>query len=88
MDDVEVLLLVDIFKLGVPKAHLSGLVIELILAPGEVEAVGGCVRAPSHEQAFHAGVVARAVAAHLAGVEGQVFNLPGGQLRPAKGLRQ
>ncbi|MCY1440593.1 hypothetical protein D9M71_568760 [compost metagenome] len=88
MDHVQVLLLVDILKLGIPKAHLRGLVIELVLAAGEVETVRSGVGASAHEQALHAGVVTRAVAAKLAGIEGQVLDFPRGDLRPAKGLWQ
>ncbi|MNN99673.1 hypothetical protein D3C81_2193840 [compost metagenome] len=76
MQHIQVLLLVDILQLGMPQAHLGGLVIELVFTPGEVEAIRGRAGPPGHEHALHAGVVARAVAAKLPGVEGQVGNFP------------
>ncbi|MNS38878.1 hypothetical protein D3C72_711430 [compost metagenome] len=76
MDHIQVLLLVDVFELGVPKAHLCGLVVELVLAPGEVESIRGRSWAPSHEHVIHAGIITRAVAPELAGVERKVFHFP------------
>ncbi|CAI8959709.1 hypothetical protein EMIT0357P_60090 [Pseudomonas marginalis] len=85
---VEVLLLVDIGQLGVPHADLGALVVEGVFAAAEVEAIGGERGFAVHEHVFHARVVARAVAAKLAAVEGQAGDFAGRHLAAAKGLGQ
>jgi len=88
MHQVEVLLAVDVFELGVPQADHGALVVEGIFTAAEVEAVGGEGRAAVERHVFHARVVARAVAAELAGIQGQALDFFRGDLATTEGLRQ
>ncbi|MNZ49631.1 hypothetical protein D3C78_674060 [compost metagenome] len=85
---LQVLLLVDVLQLGAPQADQGAVLIEAIFAADEVEAVGGGLGVGEQRHVFHARVVARAVLAELAAVEGQAGDFPGGELRALEGLRQ
>ena len=85
---VDVLLAVDVLELGIPQANQRALVVEGVFAAGEVEPVGGEGGAAIERHVFHAGVVARAVATELAGIQGQPGDLLGGELAAAEGLWQ
>jgi hypothetical protein len=88
VDEVEVLLLVDVAEFGVPHTDQRALVVEGVFAAAEVEAVGSERATAVHRHVFHARVIARAVAAELAAVDGQAVDLGGRDLAAAKGLRQ
>ena len=85
---LQVLLAVDVLQLGVPQAEQAAFAIEAIFAAGEIEAVGSGGWPAEQRHVLHACVVARAVAAELAGVEGQAGDLVGAELAAAEGLRQ
>lgn len=85
---MQVLLAVDVLQLGVPQAEQAAFAIEAIFAAGEIEAVGSGGWQAEQRHVLHACVVARAVAAELAGVEGQAGDLVGAELAAAEGLRQ
>ncbi|MNP13925.1 hypothetical protein D3C76_1062270 [compost metagenome] len=88
MGQVEVLLLVDVGQFRVPDADLGAFFVEGVFTAAEVETVGGERAAAVHRHVFHARVVARAVGAELAAVEGQAADFGGGHLATAEGLRQ
>ncbi len=84
MQQLEIVLLVDVFQTGMPGAHL-GLGAKLVFAAGEVEAVGADAGV---EHIVHAAVVARAVLPHLPAIERQALDLLGGDHSALEGLRQ
>ncbi len=82
------MLVVDVFKLGVPHADLGALFVEHVLAAAKVEAVGSERSTAIQGHVFHACVVARAVATELTTVKGQAVDFLGGDLPALKGLWQ
>ncbi|MNM49960.1 hypothetical protein D3C81_609800 [compost metagenome] len=85
---LQVLLLVDVLQLGAPQADQGAIFIEAIFAADEVEAVGGSLGVGEQRHVFHARIIARAVLAELAAVEGQAGDFAGSDLRALEGLRQ
>lgn len=88
MLQLQVLLAVDVLQLGVPQAEQGAFAVEAIFATDEIETVGSGGWPAEQRHVLHACVVARAVAAQLAGVEGQAGDLAGAELAAAEGLRQ